>query len=546
MKKLSFSFRGMKIGAPAGLFLSAVILFLSAFSISYAQIWEDFTVWYDGNGAESGHISEEYYKSGSNDVVLKMNDTSEGSSDIPYTKSGCSFVGWCLYPESGSVIAPILPGGTVWDPVDVPVTWTEDKNGFVFYARWDCNSYVVFYDGNGAHGGKINPQSSLKYNSITVKSDSGIAGDIPLYRNGYVFTGWNTKPDGTGSAAEPGTKLYLDSDYHFYAMWAPLATVIAPATSTVMPTLAPTKVPSSSGIPTAVNNPTAIFNPFNVNVTEEPPLVTPTPQPTALFNPYAMFGKTAGADVSDTKNVSAEVPLLVIPALQQSEPGKTSPEMIMLDQNLKSIQDPESFSEYGMTDQKVLVIPDDINASGTIPAKFAAKIEDLEMLPKTGITSKSGFFRREKPLSVTYRPVNMEIQIPGLNMNGEIVSVERNENGYPLEWLENDVALLADMADPGNGVCILAAHSTLDADTYGPFAMIHSIEIGDRFFVRKSENDLLIFEVYSNQKISEYDFESLYRSAFQYENTITLLTCEDELPDGGYGSRRIVSAKIVD
>ena len=126
------------------------------------------------------------------------------------------------------------------------------------------------------------------------------------------------------------------------------------------------------------------------------------------------------------------------------------------------------------------------------------------------------------------------------------IGMFRNENGYPLEWLENDVALLADMADPGNGVSILAAHSTLDADTYGPFAMIHSMEIGDRLFIRKSGNDLLTFEVYANQKISEYDFESLYRSAFQFENTITLLTCEDELPDGGYASRRIVSAKIVD
>ena len=539
MKKLSFSFRGMKIGEPAGLFLAAIILFLSAFSVSDAQIWEDFTVWYDGNGAESGHISEEYFKSGTNEVVLKMNDASEGSSDVPYTKSGCVFDGWCLYPEGGSVIAPILPGGTVWEPVDVPVTWTEDKNGFVFYARWNCNSYVVFYDGNGAHGGKINPQSAEKFNSITVKSDSGISGDIPLYRHGYVFTGWNTKPDGTGFSAEPGTSLYLDSDYHFYAMWAPLATVIAPAASTVMPAITPTTVPYSTTLPTA------LFNPYNVNVTEEPPLVSPTPQPTALFNPYKVFGSTAGADVSDTKNVSAEVPLLVIPALQQSVPGEASPERRMLDQNLQPIQDPEPFSNYGMTDQQVLDNPDNVNASGSIPAKFMTKIEELEALPKTGITSKNGFLRREKPLSVVYRPVNMEIQIPGLDLNSEIVSVERSGNGYPLEWIDNNVALLADMADPGNGVCILAAHNTLDEDTYGPFAMIHSLETGDRLFIRKPGNDLLVFEVYANQKISEYDFESLYRSAFQFENTITLLTCEDELSEGGYANRRIVSARFI-
>ena len=217
----------------------------------------------------------------------------------------------------------------------------------------------------------------------------------------------------------------------------------------------------------------------------------------------------------------------------------------MLDQNLQPIQDPEPFSNYGMTDQQVLDIPDNVNASGSIPAKFMTKIEELEALPKTGITSKNGFLRREKPLSVVYRPVNMEIQIPGLDLNSEIVSVERSGNGYPLEWIDNNVALLADMADPGNGVCILAAHNTLDEDTYGPFAMIHSLETGDRLFIRKPGNDLLVFEVYANQKISEYDFESLYRSAFQFENTITLLTCEDELSEGGYANRRIVSARFI-
>ena len=120
-----------------------LIPFLFVFSAVKAQIWEDFTVWYDGNGADSGHISEVNYKSGSNDVILKENASSEDGSDSPYEKNGCTFIGWSLEPAEGSVITPVLQAGTVWDPVDVPITWIEDRNGFVFYARWECDPDLV-------------------------------------------------------------------------------------------------------------------------------------------------------------------------------------------------------------------------------------------------------------------------------------------------------------------------------------------------------------------------------------------------------------------
>ena len=31
--------------------------------------------------------------------------------------------------------------------------------------------------------------------------------------------------------------------------------------------------------------------------------------------------------------------------------------------------------------------------------------------------------------------------------------------------------------------------------------------------------------------------------AAMYENSLTLITCEDEMPEGGYASRRIVAAR---
>ena len=457
MKKLSYFQRGEKTGEPARFFLFIIFLFFSIFSESSAQIWEDFTVWYDGNGADSGYISAEHFKSGTNIITLKMNAASAGSSDVPYTKNGCIFAGWCLYPDGDFAVAPLLSEGFEWDPKDVPVTWTENKDGFVFYARWDC-------DGN--------------YNGI----------DDPIRQR-------------------------------------------------------PTQRPA---VPTAVFIPGKTSVPFVPTPTAS---VTATPIPTALFNPYEVFGGSASAgddiDSKETKSADkTDTPFVVIPFAEEVHLAESSPERVMLSQNMKSVQDLEPYS----ADQQLLIIPDDIIDENTvipIPAAFTAPIEYLETLPNTGITSKTGSRHGEKSLSVSYTPANMELMIPGLDLSSSIVSVERSNGGYALEQLGNNIALLADMADPGKGISILAAHNTLDEETFGPFAMIHSLQIGDRFFIRTEKNELMSFEIYSNLKINEYDFETLYRTCFLYDNTVTLLTCEDERPEGGYANRRIVSAKLV-
>ena len=72
------------------------------------------------------------------------------------------------------------------------------------------------------------------------------------------------------------------------------------------------------------------------------------------------------------------------------------------------------------------------------------------------------------------------------------------------------------------------------------------LEEGDRFFVLDAEGKLMTFEVYASGKIGARDAAALEKAALAYENTLTLLTCEDELPEGGYASRRIVSAKRVE
>ena len=596
MKKLSVSFFVGKNNFLTYLILPVVLLFCLNYNVS-AQIWEDFTVWYDGNGADSGYISEETYTAGSNDVILKTNEKAEGSSDIPYVKNGCAFLGWCLYPEGGSAIAPILPGGSVWDPVDVPVTWIDKKSGFVFYARWDCSSYTVTYDGNGAHGGRLNPQIAAKGGSVSVKTEKGIAGDMALYRNGYAFSEWNTKPDGTGQKFSGGTVLKLDSDYHLYAMWSemptatptsvpintltntPTETLTATATlkptETFTPTATMTMIPTDTQIPAATAGvlvvteigrtgtvvPVWTIVPTSMLEDVAAPIITPTEIPTqtliptqistavpAEINqptaPLLMIAPAKTPVSTSTMPVAAitqteETPLLVVPSLSAQSSNGDSPEDVSLNRALLSQNADSSAEASNFVDVR------NSDFSGTIPANFSGDIEDLVPLPNTGITNRNGSPRSLKPASVYYEPTEYELQIPGINLFSNIVYVESTKTGYPIEWLEMDTALLAETSRPGEGFSVLAAHNTLDAERFGPFALIYSLEKGDRFFIKSRDDTLMIFEVYSNQKINEYDYEALYKAGYMYDNTVTLLTCEDERIDGGYASRRIISARLV-
>ena len=163
-------------------------------------------------------------------------------------------------------------------------------------------------------------------------------------------------------------------------------------------------------------------------------------------------------------------------------------------------------------------------------------------LPRTGITG-AGISPANKPASLNYDLIGMELYIPEFDLVSDIVTVPLTDDGYPVEWLGKDAGLLEGFAKPGSGISVIAGHNTLNAEEYGPFARLNTLEVGDVLFVRSSNGELMRFTVYLNEKIGAEDIEGLQRAAGMYENTLTLMTCEDELAEGGYASRRIVSAK---
>jgi hypothetical protein len=72
---------------------------------------------------------------------------------------------------------------------------------------------TVTYDGNGKTSGTAPSMATVNYNSsVTLPTTS-------LLKNGFVFEGWNTKNDGTGTTYKVGDKFTIYNNMYLYAIW---------------------------------------------------------------------------------------------------------------------------------------------------------------------------------------------------------------------------------------------------------------------------------------------------------------------------------------
>lgn len=74
---------------------------------------------------------------------------------------------------------------------------TQIKNGsagnLTLYAKWTVNKYSTIYNGNGATSGSMSSLSNCKYGKAYILSSN------KYKRTDYIFDGWNTKADGSGT-----------------------------------------------------------------------------------------------------------------------------------------------------------------------------------------------------------------------------------------------------------------------------------------------------------------------------------------------------------
>ncbi|WP_183192383.1 GLUG motif-containing protein [Brevibacillus fluminis] len=97
---------------------------------------------------------------------------------------------------------------------DFSNTWAIDlHNGGYPYLR-AIQAYLD-YDGNGNTGGSV-PASRSYMPGTEADIDSGT---LDLEKAGFLFAGWNTNPDGSGSTVKPGDSYHITANTTLYAHW---------------------------------------------------------------------------------------------------------------------------------------------------------------------------------------------------------------------------------------------------------------------------------------------------------------------------------------
>jgi uncharacterized repeat protein (TIGR02543 family) len=167
-----------------------------------------FGISYDANGGTNGTVpkDENRYASGKN-VVIPGNTGG-------LKRSGYDFSGWNTKADGSG---DAYKQGSAFSMPDADVT---------FYAIWTpfagyMVSYICVYRSKGWE-----PEDYTIYR--TGETATVLGNTRGLERSGYFFSGWNTKPDGSGDAYRAGDSLVIgDADILLWAIWTALPRVEA-------------------------------------------------------------------------------------------------------------------------------------------------------------------------------------------------------------------------------------------------------------------------------------------------------------------------------
>lgn len=169
--------------------------------VLYAQ-WRvnSYCVHYDANGGE-GNMD---------DLIVNYDETAMLSTNA-FTRMGYTYIGWNTKPDGTGIFYE--NGADVFN-------WSEkDGETIVLYAQWDAHNYTVLYVPNGGNG-------DMNNQPFVYGEEQRLYANL-FTRNGYTFSGWNTKSKGDGIAyADLAVVKNLsakDDDFvGLYAQWQPL------------------------------------------------------------------------------------------------------------------------------------------------------------------------------------------------------------------------------------------------------------------------------------------------------------------------------------
>ena len=192
--------------------------YLSSYTYSFAAsrtlfaIWsQNFSITYNANTADTGSVpnSQTYYAGGPT-VTVRSNSGS-------LSKIGFILTGWNT-SANGT--------GTSYALGQVNSTFSGDTT---LYAQWSAATYTVLYSGNQNSSGSVPSNQSYIYGGTALTLSNNPS---PLARTNYLFGGWNTAPDGSGTTYAAGaTNITFAQDTVLFAKWNINATLSIPQSS---------------------------------------------------------------------------------------------------------------------------------------------------------------------------------------------------------------------------------------------------------------------------------------------------------------------------
>lgn len=159
-----------------------------------------YAVIYSANGGAGGTVPVDTARYSQGQTVTVLWDSGN------LVRPGFSFSGWNTAADQTG--ATYLPG-------QILIIGSSD---LTLYAIWTTNpTFLVSYDGNGANGGAA-PIDSTHYETGQTVVALGNTGN--LVRSGYMFVGWNTRADGSGTTYTQNQTLTMGSaNVTLYAVW---------------------------------------------------------------------------------------------------------------------------------------------------------------------------------------------------------------------------------------------------------------------------------------------------------------------------------------
>lgn len=145
-------------------------------------------------------------------------DREESLSEHLFEREGYTFLGWNTDQEAKDVL---------YEDMEEVSELTSKSDGIVnLYAVWSQNTYTILMKGNGS--------VSATMEAVSVSYDTEVMLPMNRYqRPGYMFAGWNNRPDGLGELqfedGEPICNLTAQQDdvITLYACWQPISYTIA-------------------------------------------------------------------------------------------------------------------------------------------------------------------------------------------------------------------------------------------------------------------------------------------------------------------------------